>query len=695
MGWADLLRTPGDADIVWRIMESLIPSGQATGFSVALGIFSATMILFASVFCMFLVVFGIVSSAYSGKVLGDKYHQIWAPLRICFGFGMMVPLAYGFSSVHYLMKDVAFKAGVNMGNTTAVAAVRYIAEEGHPLAPVAIAGRTLARQVVISEICHAVYHVAHYRSMASHNLPPLHPAPEPWGSVVVKPGQKSWLPWGEGTPSTITGYSWDYGQACGAFTLSAPSTEEFGSFSHDRREAVAELIKEIRQIGAHTMLADHFRKSGTAMRHDPTRPPITLEHMDNYVVGGVMAEDLLIRLNEAGDKFDIAIAASAAENGKKEDKEARKAIVHGIKEHGWYILGSYYRTLSRLSEKSSTYAAERPVRIEPNPDAWGAYHNEIAVALDLINGQLRTEAHRLVVSGSDLADIGTDASLLARLINGISGPVLGYMTAYDGWRIDPVGDLINIGNRLLIGSQTGFAVGLAASGVAASTSTIAHTAMKVFDFAMVPGWWLIGVSYIAGAVLTYILPMMPLIFLTFSLVVLAMEIVAFSVSGPLWMLRHVTLSGDDFMSQESTPGYQVLFSLTLRQPITVLGFLGASAVSVAVFNAFLMVWHMGFVGNQGSSSIGLTGVLIGFAMMIYVQWHIQLRLYGLILELPTRVAAIMGAHIQGWGDQGHGDTVIAGSAGGMSSHGRLGKPQGSPKGDKPKTPTTNSGTKKR
>lgn len=686
----DLLRTPGDADIIWRVMESLIPSGQTTGFSIALGTFAGSLTFFGSLLIGYLIITGIVSSAHSGKVLGDRYHQIWAPLRIVLGIGLLVPLAFGFSGVHYLTKEV-FKAGVNLGNATANVAVEYVVTEGHPLAPIAIAGRTLARQIAMSEVCHAVHAGAYQRTSAFVSETPPPPRPEASGGIVVKPGRKSWMPWVADTQATIQGVAWDYGQACGAVTFSAPTVEEFGSFHDDRRDAVRQLIEDVRAIGAGEAIAAGMAKSGTNLQFDVSKPEANLRHIQQWVRDGYLAENLLQRINDAGDRFDTTIAQSAAENGKAEDVEARRAVVEGVKEHGWYLLGSYYRMLARVSEKSSSYAGEAPVRVEPNPEAWGGYHNEVAVALNLVNAQIKAEAYVLVVRGDQLADIGTEAGVLAKVTNSISGPVLDYLTGYDGFRPDPVGDLINIGNRLLGGAQMGFTAGLAASGVAGAPSTISHAAMKVFDFAMVPGWWLIGGSFIAGAVLTYVLPMMPLIFLTFALVVLAMEVVAFAISCLLWAFRHIGLSGEEFVSQEATPGYQILFSLMLRQPITVLGFLGAHAISVAVFNAFLMVWNLGFIGNQGASSIGLVGILIGFAMMIYIQWHIQLRLFGLMLELPTRVAAMMGAAIQGWGDQEHGNTVIAGSAGGVANHGRLGKPQGSP--GKPSNNSNPSGGK--
>ncbi|WP_095091024.1 DotA/TraY family protein [Mesorhizobium sophorae] len=676
---SDPLATLPDSDIVWNLMEALISFDKASGFSVALGTFSSTLLVLGSMFLGWHIIVGIVSSAYSGKVLGERYHQIWAPLRVILGFGMLVPipLMNGFSPIHGVER-LAFLAGVNMGNATANSAVEYVVKDGHPLTPISMSGRALAKQIAVSEVCSAILAQAYQRTSAFVGEGAPQSPPAAGGGIVVKPGRKAFWPWNDDAPPTVEGRIWDYGQACGSVAFSAPKTDEFGSFGEDRRKAVEALVGQVRAIGIPAPIAEVLKKSGTSERFDISKPSPDLSHIKEWVSSSYLVYNLAVRLNEIGDGFDTAVAASAAKNAANEDRDSRQKIVEGVQQHGWYLLGSYYRMLSRVSEKSASYAGEAPKYVAPNPQAWGGYQNEVSVAVALVQSQLSAESYKLVVSGDDLAAVGEGAGILATVTNAISEPVLAYLTRYDSFRPDPVGDLINIGNRLLGGSEIGFTAALGATSLASLTSAVTQTPQKVVEFVMVPGWWLIGGAFIAGAILTYVLPMMPYVFLTFALVILGIEIISFAIAGLLWALIHVRMDGDDFVSPAQTAGYQILFSLVLRQPITVLGFLGAHTISVAVFNAFLLTWNFAFIGSQGASSIGIVGVLIGFGMMIYIQWHIMLRLFGLMLELPPRVAAIMGHHIQGWGETEHGNTVIAGSAGGISTNGRLPTPM--PKG---------------
>lgn len=664
MGPLDLLTTPNADNLAYKLIENLLPTGTATGFTVGLSVFIPLLVFLASLMMGWHVLLGIVSSAYSGKVLGERWHQIWAPLRVVAGFGFLISVTgSGLAGIH-LLERLIYTMGVNSADAIAVAAVKHVVKDGHSLTPISAGGRQLAWHVVAGEVCTAVHHQAVARTAmftsdrASSSLPPA------TGSVVMTPAKKSWLPWGQTTPASVQGFVWDYGQACGSFTFSAPTKDEFGSFGTDRRNAVETLVREVRAINVPGPILSTF-KSGTSQIHDIKDPPADLSHVRQWVRDGALVADLVARVNAIGDRFDAAVSKSAAAVAAKEDEETRRKLVQGVKTHGYAILASYYRTMSRSAEKAASYTSERATYREPNPDAWGGYKNEIAAAMELVRTQTRAETNRLIVSGDDLAAIGEDANILSDMVNAISHPVLNYLTGYDGWRTDPVGDLITIGNRLSVGGQSAFFVGLGATGAANFWSS---TAGKIVEFAMVPGWWVIGIAVVAGSVLSYVLPLMPYVFMIFALGALAMDLVTFAIAGLLWAFVHVRMDGQEFVDQAQSFGYQALFSLLLRQPITVLGFLAAHAISVVLLNIFLMTWNFTFVGSQSGGAIGFIGILVGFGMMCFIQWHILLRLFGLILELPPRVGAYFGASIQGWGDTEHGNTVIAGSAGGISAN---------------------------
>ena len=71
MGPLDLLATPDADNLAWKLAENLLPTETATGFTVGLSVFIPALIFIASMMMAWHVLLGIVSSAYSGKVLGE------------------------------------------------------------------------------------------------------------------------------------------------------------------------------------------------------------------------------------------------------------------------------------------------------------------------------------------------------------------------------------------------------------------------------------------------------------------------------------------------------------------------------------------------------------------------------------------------------------------------------------------------
>lgn len=663
MSAADLMRTPDPDNLAWKLVENLLPVDTATGFTVGLAHFAPPLILIASLFLGWHIIAGIVASAYTGKVLGERWHQIWAPLRVVAGFGFLLPVtASGLATVH-LLERLMFQVGTNVADTVAIASASHVIKEGNFLTPISAGGRELAWQIVGSEVCTATYRNAVARTVeySGETAPTQQPPVE--GRLAIKPAKDSWVPGGS-APAKIEGFVWDYGEACGSFRFSMPTIDEFGTFGEDRKAAIEALITEVREIDVPKGIVRTF-KVQPSWTHDDLEQVDWNAYIDRWKVAGMLVPDLVGKMNVAGDKFDAAVSAAAAKAGSEQNGEAHQKLMDGLEEHGWVLLSSYHRILSSINEVAAAYASERAAYIEPNPEAWGTYKNEVTVAVELIKSQVRVESNRLAVDGDDLATVGEKGSLFAKVINSISKPVLDYFTNYDGWRQDPVGDLIAVGNRLSVGGQTGFAVALAAT---TASNFWSSTAGKVVDFMMVPGWWAIGIAVVAGSLLSYVLPLMPYIFTIFALGALAMDLIVFAIAGTLWAFMHIRMDGGEFADQAQSFGYHALFSLLLRQPITVLGLLAAQSISVVLLNIFLMTWNFAFQASQGDTAIGFLGILISVGMMLFIQWHILLRLYGLILELPTRVGAYFGSTVQGWGDTEHGNTVIASSSAQISAN---------------------------
>ncbi len=157
----DLLAEPLSTDIAWQIVNAVLPSEATTMWGRVLQVFTSVLFFLGGLFVAYQTVVGIVATAHTGQVLGNRWHQIWVPLRIVVGLGLLAPLpSTGFSSAHYILRDVVARAGINLANAMSSTGIKTVVEDGTTIVPVSVDGSTVAMTILQHEICAAVYNRA-------------------------------------------------------------------------------------------------------------------------------------------------------------------------------------------------------------------------------------------------------------------------------------------------------------------------------------------------------------------------------------------------------------------------------------------------------------------------------------------------------------------------------------------------------
>lgn len=675
MTWNDLLAIPGPDDQIWKLVDYLLPETQKTGFTVVLQILASALVLAATLKLGYFIVSAIVSSAYGGEALGNRFHKIWGPLAVVFGLGMLIPSSQnGLGAGHAILRNFAALPGVTTQNAIAIGAAEYIILDGHPITPLSAFGREFAWSVAQSEVCSYVYAQAVARSAVLVPGTPTTPSPpSSTGRLVELPDMRKIV--------------WDWGPACGAISLSYPSVKEFGEFGAIRNATAKKLIDDVRQIEIQKPIAKTLKQSGYAGGEILA----TSAQIEVLKSAGALVPEIIEQMNGIGDAYEAAIAEAAAKEATVGQTEQRKKLIDGIRTYGASVFFAYYRTLSQLSEKANAYASEKPFRLEPKLDAWGSHETEMKYAMMAIASQRGLESRNLKLTADDLAFAGDEeAGLFTELINKVSRPIIDYLTEYDGWRPDPVADMMNVGTRMMTGAKIGFTAGMIATGASNFWSS---TAGKIVEYAMTPGWWLLGAMYTGGAMLSVVLPNVPMIYGVFGIAAVALELIVASIAVPVWAFSHARLDhGDSFIGQASAPGYKILFGLTLRLPINMAAFIASHLANVVVLNIFLFIWSFGFRGGSGGEALGLAAIFVGFGVAMYVQWKIVIMMFSLNTNLSERVAQWFGQVTQGWGEGAEGTAVLGVVGGAVGASGSPQRPQAKD-GKKPEGDESGGGVK--
>ncbi|WP_026789809.1 DotA/TraY family protein [Pleomorphomonas oryzae] len=644
-----------------RMIEAILgTTTEPSTVSGLLGIIASALMLIGVMWMVYSVGSMIIGAARTGHPLPEATSGYWAMMRPTIALGMLVPMTTaGLSGVHYLVKEVA-TISANLGNAVALQYVENATVSGNSPLPISGSGQSLVYGLVRAEVCSAV------RLRAGRTLGETATTaariPAASGSVIQAGERRSWWT-GEVTEAgKNTGYAWDYGPACGSLTVSNP--ENFGDFGTTRRQAVAGVVSSIRALKIGDQIADVIGRTPGATSEDSET--LVKSIVSTWRNNGTLITQLVEQLNQIAENYNRTISQAARSAATASDSGLRQKLVEHIKSCGWPCVGGYYRTVATLNLAASSNAAEKPTVTEPDPKSWGMYGSTVGAALKLVDNQILTESADVRLTADDLrtqADDDAD-STFARMIESITQPMKDYLTVYPGFSPDPISDLMNTGNSLIVGAEAAFGIGAAATGTAHFFGSAAGATLDFLLGAASPA---IKASYGAGVMLQYVLPIIPWIYVTFSFFAWGLELLVASIAVLIWAFGHLRLDGGSFVDKAQAFGYGSLFVSILLRPATIVAAYVA-AISVSIVGLNFLRYSFSFASDAAMAgfTLGISGVLVYGILAIVVQFMAFHYIFRSILTAPERVGQWLGLQISSWRES-EGGALIIGSVGGRLS----------------------------
>ncbi|GAA0570809.1 DotA/TraY family protein [Caenispirillum bisanense] len=315
-----LLAVPA-TDIGGQWLAGLVPEGSP--LAAALSIFGSILSAIAAAALGYYMIAGTVATAHDGKVLGAKWHTIWAPVRVIVGLGLLVPIGGGLGGGERAVLELA-KAGNGLASTVWVTFVEAVAQDGGTLPPPqSIAGAKVARMVWESETCVAV--IDKLLPQGNTGLDPRVAATFP-ALPPASPGD------GEAV--------WDYG-LCGRVSLASPGDNpDTAAWAKARAAAISSMVTEMRASGT----LDAVAASAVQV---PSLPWPT----------GIAAY-----LDALGQRYDKAAQQAASTYIASRDRDRRSKIVDHARAQGWLSAGELWTTLRDLSQAVANEANRLPDR---------------------------------------------------------------------------------------------------------------------------------------------------------------------------------------------------------------------------------------------------------------------------------------------------------------------------------------------
>jgi conjugal transfer/type IV secretion protein DotA/TraY len=641
-----------------------------TPYANAFAVLTAALAFIGSLFLAYHVLSGIVSTAYTGKVLGERWHQIWAPLRVVFGFGLLIPVGGGFSSVHYILRDVVGLAAVNLGNGVIKT---YIATAFDPNSSYnrskiyTLSGDDVVNKFFMMEVCAGVID-----NMASSWFTVF-----PYKAKGDSPDASA--------PQMVTegssGYTWDYG-SCGSINLpmasakasdgvfSTPEVQQYISQFNEKRAAATDALKESLQG---TKVTD-YKKLGEIIDRNSDSITSSSDAFNRALrESTTISPGIQDKLDAAAAKWDEEVSKAATNIFDEAAKGSRAGALNSIQEKGFLMAGAYERSLSAVSSFVSGIANTTVSLTRKNLD--DDVEAKVRFAIAAVNS---TKANDNVNGGDLSASASTDT--MSKVLKAILPANLENMF-YSQPSADPVGDMIMFGNNMLtasvyiilflvtlktggvLASIAGFLVGGPGAAAAAGvTSAVLGSVVSAITPWIAP---VLVTMILAGLMHSFVIPMIPFIMVLMMGVSWLLMFLEGMIAAVLWAFIFIRMDGHEFADQKQSPGVALLFNLLLRPALGMLAFAGMILLLPTLLNALNIMWNTAFTLQTGSHAWSLTWLYQIAAQMVifcWIQWTITMRMASLIPSIADRVGHWMGmSSTNGYNEGGETASIVTGA----------------------------------
>jgi hypothetical protein len=190
----------------------------------------------------------------------------------------------------------------------------------------------------------------------------------------------------------------------------------------------------------------------------------------------------------------------------------------------------------------------------------------------------------------------------------------------------------------------------------------------------------INTLWLIGAAWAYVLPMLPFLFTLIAAITWASAIIEAMIAALLWSLTWLRQDNEDFAGRAQMAGLMLLLNVGLRPVLAVLSLCGSYMLLNVALGTVQKLWATAFFGATGGHIAGLSGLIVSLFLLTYIQWHLCIRVFGLIAGLPDRVAQWLEVPTTGQMHEGsHTNAALAGAM----ALGQRGTPGALPRSQKP------------
>jgi conjugal transfer/type IV secretion protein DotA/TraY len=680
---------------------TLVPNGNDIQVAVgdALRFFSNGVLVLAGIILLYHLVVMVIDTAHTARFMG-KANQVWAPLRLIFAIGLLVPIAISGSGV----------TGLNTGQYIAIQMARWgsgfasnawarlldgysdhLNAQSIRMPPPPFTD-DFVRQALIFNACRLVYN----QYVTTQELPDAYRV----NIQVQNPTDTQ-----RGQINFVSGNGL---VRCGTITYANPTTTggqaSLSQLNATVRNAVWTEITNL-VSDSNTLFTDTSRAALLYMDEGYTEGTDYLRNNQTVIAN---VNTLIANFADSVNQAISSNLGAADMEGVRQLQGIMQTISTQWGNQGWVMAGAWYNTIANAQTRLfqivngafDTMYSSGKLEYSAWADTAGQDSGYRSIDEDVTRvvgnyGALIQQANAR--SPQELAALGMDP-LTNSTLNGLMGAFLNAvdwiavkMNVWDegnqlafvfGNTVNPMSELVSFGAKLLAlgldilsyaigGSALGSLGGATLAGVSLAVAnpalgavgamaalTLGDVIRAMAGLGITLGAILIG----AGIMLAYVLPLMPFIRFFFHVITWLLTVFESVVAMPILALAHVTPYGEGLPGQMAQRGYFMILSIFLRPILTVIGLIAGFLlffVAIYFLNISFTVAISG-IGSFPSSFDVLSKIIFSvmYVVLAYICANNCFKTIGYFAEQAMNwmnAAAALGV---GMGDRGVMNTAI-------------------------------------
>lgn len=650
-------------------------------------IYNSGVLVVASVILFWIIISVVVDTAKTGQVGGGRHNMVWAPMRIVFALGLLIPLGTaGYSSGQYMVMKLA-EWGSNLGTRAWTAYIDAALDSSNMLMG---SGPSNPTDLVMLYQKMWICRVAYNANMSAGG----NTDPDQW--IVRKngfptPGQTSYQ-FSNNVESNICGtVTVDRGRASILAAIDGglvPITDGLTEGIEDFKDALrASYATALTSIEAPTR---NFACRFTAAFPQFQGAEFSRLSQDCNLTGPVTAfpnqSDFQAIVERFGNSIQAGYDAAFLDLSNASNADQMFA---NITQRGWAGMGIWYHRISQLNAAIAS-ARTSPVTVSAGTfwdgqttrtdlgntrdiinrfDSWWALsvtQSPTTVQINPLTGESVAtamippddeEKAKSLLSVFRSGNKGMMDTLVDYVAGGHNANIINLITSTSGGTtgdVYPMALLSNFGGKLfiigtgLVAANVAANVALGVADAAASInvigtgtkSTVGSLVAKTFAVEIIAK---VGAAFMAaGMMLKFYIPLIPFIRVSFSVLTWIISVFEAVALVPIAALAHLTTEGEG-LAGGAKQAWMLWLNVLLRPVLTVIGYVGA----ILVFNGFVAYFNSSFIigavaGITTKGILGLfTGLFLGIAY-VFIMYTAANTVFKMLDLIPNALMRWMG-----------------------------------------------------